>query len=220
MSDPYGDAEASRYDNPVASRKWILELLEEMGRPLDYEELATLTKTEEINRNGLFARLSAMCRDGQVIADRIGRYVLVDRAGLVSGRVVAHRDGFGFFEPDDDGDNLYLHDRQMRKVFHDDRVLVAIMPASKHSKSKREARIVEVLDRTHQRLVGRLREQAGVTFVTPEDDRFLHEILIPEDRLHGAKFGQFVVVQIRTYSTLMQQKELSLLKPHQTLRIH
>ena len=37
-----------------------------------------------------------MCRDGQVITDRIGRYVLVDKAGLVSGRVVAHRDGFGF----------------------------------------------------------------------------------------------------------------------------
>ena len=102
-----------------------------------------------------------MCRDGQIITDRIGRYVLVDRAGLVSGRVSAHRDGFGFFEPDDDGDTLYLHDRQMRKVFHGDRVLVAVMPPSRHSKSKREARIVEVLERTHQRLIGRLREQAG-----------------------------------------------------------
>ena len=50
MSDPYGDAEAARYDNPVASRRWILELLEETGRPLDYEELVALTKTEEINR--------------------------------------------------------------------------------------------------------------------------------------------------------------------------
>ena len=44
MSDPYGDAEASRYENPVASRKWLLELLEEAGRPLVYEELAVLTK--------------------------------------------------------------------------------------------------------------------------------------------------------------------------------
>ena len=132
MSDPYGDAEASRYDNPVASRKWLLELLEQAGRPLDYEEMASLTQTIESNREGLFARLSAMCRDGQIITDRIGRYVLVDRAGLVSGRVIAHRDGFGFFEPDDDGDRLYLHDRQMRKVFHGDRVLVAVMPPSRH----------------------------------------------------------------------------------------
>ena len=199
MSDPYGDAEASRYDNPIASRKWLLELLEEAGRPLDYDELAALTQTIEPNREGLFARLSAMCRDGQVITDRIGRYVLVDRAGLLSGRVVAHRDGFGFFEPDEGGDTLYLHDRQMRKVFHGDRVLVAVMPPSRHSKSKREARIVEVLERTHQRLIGRLREQAGVKFVTPEDDRFFHEILIPDDRLHGAQFGQFVVVQLDTY---------------------
>ena len=199
MSDPYGDAEASRYDNPVASRKWLLELLEEAGRPLDYDEMASLTQTVESNREGLFARLSAMCRDGQIITDRIGRYVLVERAGLVSGRVSAHRDGFGFFEPDDDGDTLYLHDRQMRKVFHGDRVLVALMPPSRHSKSKREARIVEVLERTHQRLIGRVREQAGVKFVTPEDDRFLHQILIPDDKLHGAQFGQFVVVQLDTF---------------------
>ena len=82
----------------------------------------------------------------------------------------------------------------MRKVFHGDRVLVGC--ASKHSKSKREARIVEVLDRTHQRLIGRLRSRRR-KFVTPEDDRFLHEILIPEDRMYGAK--QFVVVQVDSF---------------------
>ena len=100
MTDPYGDTEASRYSNPVASRKWLLELLEGAGRPIDHEELVNLTETLDTNRDGLFARLAAMCRDGQVITDRLGRYLLVDRAGLISGRVVAHRDGFGFFEPE------------------------------------------------------------------------------------------------------------------------
>ncbi len=199
MTDPYGDAEACRYNNPVASRQWLLELLENAGRPIDYEELFNLTKTLDTNRDGLVARLAAMCRDGQVITDRLGRYLLVDRAGLISGRVVAHRDGFGFFEPDDDGVTCYLHDRQMRRVFHGDRVLVAVMPPSRHSRNKREARIVEVLERTHQRMIGRLREQADVWFVTPEDDRFLHEIIIPEASLHGAQVGQFVVVDLDSY---------------------
>ena len=198
MTDPYGDAEASRYESPVASRKWLMELLEQAGQPIDYEELINLTQTIDANRDGLFSRLAAMCRDGQVISDRVGRYVLVDRAGLISGRVVAHRDGFGFFEPDD-GTACYLHERQMRKVFHGDRVLVAIVPPSRSSKNKQEARIVEVLERTHQRIIGRLREQAGVWFVTPEDDRFLHEILIPEVALHGAQVGQFVVISLDSY---------------------
>jgi len=199
MSDPYGDAEASRYESPVASRQWLMELLEEAGRPLEYEELVVLTQTIDANRDGLFARLSAMTRDGQIIADRIGRYVLVDRAGLLSGRVAAHRDGFGFFEPDDGSESLYLHDRQMRKVYHGDRVLVAAMPPSKSTRNKREARIVEVIERKVTRLIGRLREQAGVNFVTPEDDRFLHEVLVPESGIHGAKFGQYVVVELDSY---------------------
>lgn len=199
MSDPYGDAEASRYESPVASRQWLMQLLEEAGRPLEFEELVVLTQTIDANRDGLFARLSAMTRDGQIIADRIGRYVLVDRAGLLSGRVVAHRDGFGFFEPDDGSESLYLHDRQMRKVYHGDRVLVAAMPPSKSTRNKREARIVEVIERKVTRLIGRLREQAGVNFVTPEDDRFLHEVLVPESGIHGAKFGQYVVVELDSY---------------------
>ena len=204
MTDPYGDAELCRYEKPVASRKWLMELLEGAGRPIDYEELVTLTDTTDPNRDGLFARLAAMCRDGQVITDRVGRYLLVDRAGLISGRVVAHRDGFGFFEPDD-GVTCYLHDRQMRRVFHGDRVLVAVMPSSRHSKNKPEARIVEVLERTYKRIIGRLREQAGVWFVTPEDDRFLHEIIIPQASLHGAQVGQFVVVELDSYPESNQQ---------------
>ena len=59
-----------------------------------------------------------------------------------------------------------------------------------------------MLDRTHQRLIGRLQDQDGVKFVTPEDDRFLHEILIPEDRMYGAKVGQFVVVQVDSFSRI------------------
>ena len=97
MSDPYGDAESSRYESPVASRRWLIELLEKAGRPVEFEELLLLTGTLDPKRDGLFTRLTAMARDGQVITDRIGRYVLVDRAGLLSGRVAAHRDGFGFF---------------------------------------------------------------------------------------------------------------------------
>ena len=65
-------------------------------------------------------------------------------------------------------------------------------------KSKREARIVRC-SKDASTPYGRLREQAGVKFVTPEDDRFLHEILIPDDQLHGAQFGQFVVVQLDTF---------------------
>ncbi len=72
MSDPYAASEASRYEHPVASRKWLMELLEEAGRPLDYDELVWMTNTVEDNRDALFARLKAMTRDGQIITDRVG----------------------------------------------------------------------------------------------------------------------------------------------------
>lgn len=205
MKDPYGEQEASRYNMPVASRQWLIELLESHGQPLTFDALVELTKTPPELAEGLQARLFAMCRDGQIIQDRIDRFVLVNRAGLLPGVVQAHRDGYGFFVPDDGSESLYLHDRQMRRVYHGDRVLVAQMPPSRKSREKREARIVEIIERKTTRLVGRVRHQAGIHFVTPEDDRYLHEVLIPEDRLHGARAGQFVVVELESFPETHQQ---------------
>ena len=125
MKDPYGEQEVSRYNMPVASRQWLMDLLESHGQPLTLDALVELTGTPPELLDGLQARLFAMCRDGQIIQDRIDRFVLVNRAGLVAGVVHAHRDGYGFFVPDDGSESLYLHDRQMRRVYHGDRVLVA-----------------------------------------------------------------------------------------------
>lgn len=205
MKDPYGEQEVSRYNVPVASRQWLMDLLESHGQPLTLDALVELTGTPPELLDGLQARLFAMCRDGQIIQDRIDRFVLVNRAGLVAGVVHAHRDGYGFFVPDDGSESLYLHDRQMRRVYHGDRVLVAQMPPSKKSRDKREARIVEIIERKTTRIVGRVRHQAGIHFVTPEDDRYLHEVLIPEDRLNGARAGQFVVVELETFPETHQQ---------------
>ena len=74
------------------------------------------------------------------------------------------------------------------------------MPPSRHSKASVK-RVSLSAERTHEYLVGRLREQAGVKLVTPEDDRFLHDF-DSRDQLHGAQFGQFVVVQLDTFPEL------------------
>ncbi len=196
MSDPFGETGASQSSRPVASRKWLMEILLDAGVPLDFDELCCLTETTKDNCEGLRNLLNVMCSDGQIVMDRIGRFNLVDRAGLLSGKVIAHRDGYGFLQPDNDGERLYLHDRQMKKVYHGDRVLVAKKRPTRNSRNKSEARIVEVLERGSSRIIGRLNKQAGVIFVIPQDERFHHQILIPDDKVNGARLGEFVVAEI------------------------
>ena len=101
---------------------------------------------------------------------------------------------FGFVVPDAGGDDLFLNARQMRAVFHGDRVLARVSGLDHRGRS--EAIIVEVLEHNTQQIVGRFCEEEGASFVEPTNQRIAQEILIPPNETNGAKHGQMVVVAI------------------------
>lgn len=193
--DPYAAREAAKYDNPVASRELILEVLESSSGPLSHPALCKHFGFEdEDSVEALRRRLIAMERDGQIIRNRRGAYGRVDKMDLIRGRVQGHRDGFGFVIPADGSPDIYLTNRQMRKVFDRDEVLVRLGTDS--FRGKREGSIVEVLSHNTQQVVGRLSIERGVHVVKPDNPRIAQDILIPPDHTHSAHHGQFVVVDI------------------------
>src|SRR5690606_28351013 len=92
------------------------------------------------------------------------------------------------------GEDIYLHNRQMRKVFDGDEVLVRMSGES--YRGKEEGAIVEVLVRNTQQLAGRFFNEEGVQFVRPENARITHDVMIPFGAWGGAESGQIVVVEI------------------------
>jgi ribonuclease R len=139
-------------------------------------------------------RIVAMERDGQLLPNRKGVLMLASKLDLVAGRVVGHRDGFGFLVPDAGGPDLFLPPREMQKVMHGDRVLAK--RTGFDNRGKPEGTIVEVTDRGHRQLVGRLVLERGVTVVVPEDQRIKHDILIAPGDVAKALPGQVVTVEI------------------------
>ncbi len=193
--DPNLAKEAERYERPIPSREFIMQTLEEAGRPLTQEAIAEIFDlSDEIDLEALRRRLRAMERDGQLIRDRRGRYGLVSRMDLVRGRVIAHPDGFGFLVPEEGGDDLFISARQMRGVMHGDRIVARV--AGVDRRGRREAAPVEILERAHQRLVGRYHYEHGVGFVTPSNPRLTQDVLVPEEMRDSAKDGQIVVVEL------------------------
>lgn len=193
--DPHADAEAQKYDNPIHSRPMILKHLTERGAPATHPQLCEeLELTDEESIEALRRRLIAMSRDGQLICNRRNAYLPISEADLSRGYVQGHRDGFGFVVTEGDGGDFFLNARQMRQVFHGDRVLVR--EDAQDSRGKREGVIVEVLEHNTHELVGRLFRDEGISFVTPENTRINQEILIPEEACAGAGHGQYVSVVI------------------------
>lgn len=198
--DPFHLREARKYDNPIPSREFILQQLEQVGKPLQFDEIAgILDLTLEDQLEGLRRRLAAMARDGQLLCNRRGGYFPVNREDLVAGRVLAHPDGFGFLQPDKGGKDLFLSPKQMRALFHHDRVLARL--AGVDQRGRREAAVVEILQRSTHKLVGRVQIEAGVGFVLPDNKRIQHDILVAEENLHGACHGQMVTVELVEYPT-------------------
>jgi ribonuclease R len=155
VRDPHFEREAEKYSNPIPSREFIIEYLKEQGTPVSWDKIVEALNLESDEQlDALHRRLRAMERDGQLITNRRGSYGLIDKMNLIRGRVVGHRDGYGFVIPDEEGGDLFLSARQMRAVFDGDLVLARI--AGIDARNRREGAIVEVLERNTHQVVGRL----------------------------------------------------------------
>jgi len=192
--DPHHEREASRYERPVASREFILETLTQRGVPVAEDELERLLRIAPAERDAFTRRIAAMERDGEIMRNRRNAICVVAKLDLVRGRVHGHPDGFGFLVRDEGGPDLFLGPKEMREVLHGDRAVARISGVDRRGRP--EGRIVEVLERAQQRLVGRLRREHGILFVSAEDKRISHDFLVPPDGVGGAAPGQVVTVEI------------------------
>jgi ribonuclease R len=202
--DPEAKAEAQRYADPVPSRTYIRQYLEEQGAPVPLGQLVEAFGLDRKERRALGVRLKAMVRDGQVIPNRRNEYCVVARIALVTGVVSAHRDGFGFVVPDEEGTgDVYLSPRAMREVMHGDRVAVRIRGYDRRGRP--EGSLVDVLERNTRSVVGKYLREQRVGFVVPENPRITHRILVPPDAAGSARPGQVVLVEITAQPTRQTQ---------------
>ena len=193
--DPHSEREQSKYAKPIASREHLLNIMAESGAPATREELENILKLRsDDDVEALRRRLQAMVRDGQLLKNRRGAYVIVDEQDLIRGRVIAHPNGFGFLKPDEGGEDLYLAPRDMRAVLHGDRAVVRVAGIDK--RGRREGVLVEVLERANDSIVGRLVVENGVNFVVPDNKRINQDVMIASKDLGGARPNQIVVADV------------------------
>ncbi|AVO50387.1 ribonuclease R [Melaminivora suipulveris] len=115
-------------------------------------------------------------------------------AGEIEGIVQGHRDGHGFVLSDDGGQDIYLPPNEMRAVLHKDRVRVRIVRQDRRGRP--EGRVLEIVERPPQPIIGRLLQEGGVWLVAPEDKRYGQDVLVPKGATGTANAGQVVVVQL------------------------
>ena len=192
--DPHYEREAGKYENPLPSREYVLAKMAERGVPLSFDEMAVVLDVRPDEYDAFSRRLGAMGRDGQIMQNRRGDYLIPDKADLVRGRVEGHPDGYGFLVRDEEGPDLFLGPKEMDKALHGDRVMARVVGMDRRGRP--EGKIVEVLERANHRLVGRVHNEHGVLFVVAENRRISQDILLVPGARPKAVAGQVVVVEI------------------------
>ncbi len=193
--DPFYKRESEKYADPIPSREFIIDVFNEYGRPMSRNQLFDkLHLNTESKQESLGFRLKAMLRDGQIMQDRRGRYCLLQKINLCRGTIQGHPDGYGFFIPDEAGDDMVLSATEMRTVMHGDVVLA--YQAGVDRRGRPEGKIHEVLEHANASVVGRFFTDHGVCCVIPDSKRLTQDISVPSEFVNGAENGQMVLVEL------------------------
>ncbi|MDO5651215.1 MAG: ribonuclease R [Moraxella sp.] len=218
-NDPNAQNEAHKYQNPIPSRLLILQTIQTMINEQAATSLEGLGMRFDIidDDEKLFAmnnRLKAMLRDGQLLREDGIHFSIAPVPSVVTGTVLANAKGFGFLELDDMPD-LFLHEKQMRLVFHGD---TAEATASEF-RGKTEGRIGRVLTRKQTEFVGILSQDDDGYFVQLQGNNTHQPITLTSEQIHAknAKVGDSVkvsLVDMPTYETYATGEITELLSNH------
>jgi len=177
----------------------VLAALAEAGVPLAPDELAARLGLGRRERGALDDEIARLHERGDVHVNRKGQLCIASKLDLVAGRLEGHPDGFGFLIRDDAGPDIALPAREMHKALHGDRVSVRVTGTDRRGRP--EGEVVEVLERAHREVVGRMHEERGVSFVVAENRRIAQDLIVPDKDRGKAKPGDVVVVEIVEYPT-------------------
>jgi ribonuclease R len=202
-------ADASVEEKP-GTRERILNLLaRKPGLRLSPAEIQRRGGFPPTALQSIIDALRDLCREGRLVRLKKNHYALASGGNLMSGRIHAHPDGFGFLLPDDrNAEDIYINRREMRRVMHGDRVIVRL---DRKQRGGSEAHIVQIVARGQQELLGTYEELQGRSFLLPMDPRIAGPIPL---ELAGAEpeKGKVVAATISRFGTSMSPPQAEVVK--------
>jgi len=181
-------------------REQILEFMFQAPYPMGFAELVKKLNLPNTERDGFKKLLKQMEREGELILIKGGRYALPQRMNLLVGRIQAHPDGYGFLIPDQtDQQDVFINANHMKGVWDGDRVVIRVEKA--RNKRRKEGRVIRILSREHQQIIGRYEGTRRFGYVVPLERRLTEDIVIPAKQSCGAKKGNIVVTKIVQHPT-------------------
>src|SRR5881397_1439422 len=205
---------------PVNGRKireQVLALLARKDyRPLNKVDMARELRLAASERVVLRKTLRQLERAGEIARVRKNRYVLPSEADLVTGKLSIHQAGYGFLVPEKAGEpDTFIAAENTGTAMNGDRVVARssrdIQPrrgkvrAGRAVGQRSEGRVIRILERARDTIVGTLQHSRNFYYVVPDDPRLVHDVYVqvpPREKLPKAPTrGDKVVVRLEAWES-------------------
>lgn len=180
-------------------------------RPLDKVELGKVLGRRSGEKMGLNEVLRELEHAGEIARIRKNRYVLPSEADLVTGLLHVHQAGYAFLSREKPGEqDLFIAAENTHTAMHGDRVVARITRDEEYARRKggsarAEGRIIRILQRAHDTIVGTLEQSRNFFYVVPDDPRIVHNVYVqvppPTPLPRPLARGDKVVVKLETWES-------------------
>ena len=189
-------------------RAEILRLIRDPKyRPLDKIEIANALGYGAAQRNEMRRTLRDLEKDGEIARIRKNRYVQPDTADLVTGTLSVHEAGYAFLTNEKKGQaDLFIAPENTGTAMHGDHVVARIIRGAEFSRARTpraEGRVIRILTRANETIVGTLQQTRNFFYVVPDDPRLVHNIYVQPSRVnhHEPRRGDKVVVRLEAWES-------------------
>jgi ribonuclease R len=172
-------------ENKTLIQPRILELLRRNDyRPLDKIEMSRALGLKPNERVELRKTLREMEHAGEIARIRKNRYVLPAEVDLITGTLSIHQSGFGFLANEKPGEqDIFVPAENTGTAMNGDRVVVRItrdiaQARRKGPQARAEGRVIRILERAHDTIVGTLQHSRNFYYVVADDPRIVHNVYV------------------------------------------
>ena len=170
----------------------ILELLKQQKKALDIFELEEQLKLDKNELSFLMKTLNKLEDELKIYRTKKNNYMLFTNSNLKIGKLLTTTKGFGFVDIGTNED-IFIPIDSINKAIHNDTVVVEI---TSKGMEKPEGRIVKIIDRNLNNMVGEIYYKQGKPFIDLDDKKIKIQVAIDPKKTKGAMPGHKVIVKI------------------------
>ena len=174
-------------------------ICDDQYKPMRLKDIRFLLQVSEANKKRVEEALNELVEEGKITTTPKGKYKKLD-SNLLTGVYIGNKKGFGFVRVEGEKEDYFIPAKFSMDAFHNDRVIIepekSVVPGK-----RREAKVVQVLKRGLEVIVGTYDKQDGFGFVLADNQKISDDIFVTKENSMGAMSGHKVVCKILSYGS-------------------